>query len=214
MKAAAGSRYEENVFVNCPFDETYRSLFEAIVFCIYACGFRARCALELDDSAPVRIEKICRIIGECQHGVHDVSRVQLDAATTLPRFNMPFELGLFLGARQYGHGKQRHKRCLILDSEPYRYRSFLSDIAGQDIKSHSDHPQKAVRLTRDWLRNATDRDLPGGSAIWKDYLAFQSDLPGILHERRLSHHELIFIDLSQVMAVWLDERARRFELRE
>lgn len=142
MKAAAGSRYEENVFVNCPFDETYRSLFEAIVFCIYACGFRARCALELDDSAPVRIEKICRIIGECQHGVHDDSRVQLDAATTLPRFNMPFELGLFLAARQYGHGKQRHKRCLILDSEPYRYRSFLSDIAGQDIKSHSDPPQK------------------------------------------------------------------------
>jgi hypothetical protein len=34
------------VFLNCPFDDEYRSLFEAIVFTIHLCGFSCRCALE------------------------------------------------------------------------------------------------------------------------------------------------------------------------
>jgi hypothetical protein len=33
--------------------------------------------------------------------------VQLDAANRLPRFNMPLELGLFLGAQEYGSGAQK-----------------------------------------------------------------------------------------------------------
>jgi len=32
----------EDVFINCPFDERYRALFHALIFAIYACGFRAR----------------------------------------------------------------------------------------------------------------------------------------------------------------------------
>jgi hypothetical protein len=91
--------YDRSVFINCPFDDRYRPLFHAIIFAVHDCGFLARCALELEDSGEERIRKIKRIIRECQYGVHDISRVQLDSGTGLPRFNMPLELGLFLGAQ-------------------------------------------------------------------------------------------------------------------
>src|SRR5271165_5747846 len=46
------------------------------------------------------------------------------------------ELGLFVGFKYSGDARQQKKRLLILDKEPYRYQRFLSDIAGQDIRSH------------------------------------------------------------------------------
>jgi hypothetical protein len=94
--------YARAVFINCPLDEAYQPIFQALVFAIHDCGFTARCALEADNGGEVRIEKIARIIRSCQHGIHDVSRTEPDATNRLPRFNMPLELGLFLGARLFG----------------------------------------------------------------------------------------------------------------
>lgn len=88
--------YDDNVFLNVPFDNRYTELFRALVFTVQDCGFNARCALEADNSADVRVEKLYRIIGECRFGIHDISRTSLDRASGLPRFNMPLELGLFL----------------------------------------------------------------------------------------------------------------------
>ncbi len=130
-------RYGENVFINCPFDDQYGSLLSALVFSVHDCGFVARSALELDDSSEVRIDKIFRIIADCRFGVHDLSRTELDADSGLPRFNMPFELGLFLAAKKFGTGRQKQKRCLVLDHDRYRYQKFCSDISGQDISSHA-----------------------------------------------------------------------------
>jgi hypothetical protein len=82
-----------SVFLNCPFDEAYKPSFEALLFTIMASGYRARCALEDDDSGDIRFDKLCRFIEESDRSVHDLSRVEL-GANDLPRFNMPFELGL------------------------------------------------------------------------------------------------------------------------
>ena len=41
---------DRDIFINCPFDDEYRPLFQSLVFVIADCGFRARCALELVDS--------------------------------------------------------------------------------------------------------------------------------------------------------------------
>src|SRR3954453_10673051 len=123
--AKATSDYGQSVFVNCPFDGGYTPLFEAIVFTIFDCGFRARCALEIDDSGQIRIEKTFNIIAECRFGIHDLSRTEMDAATRLPRFNMPLELGIFLGARRYGTAPQKQKITLILDTQRYRYQAFI-----------------------------------------------------------------------------------------
>lgn len=61
---------------------------------------------------------------------------------------MPLELGIFLGAKQFGSSKQKRKKALILDREKYRYQGFCSDIGGQDVRAHGDDPEEAIRLVR------------------------------------------------------------------
>ena len=128
MKAS----YAASVFINCPFDDQYRPMLFAAVFAILDCGYQPRCAQEVEDGGDVRIEKIRRIIEACKFGIHDISRTELSEGNALPRFNMPFELGIFLGARYFGQGDQAKKFSLIVDRERFRYQQFLSDIAGQD----------------------------------------------------------------------------------
>jgi hypothetical protein len=105
----------------------------------------------MDNGAEVRIDKIVRIIGQCGHGIHDISRVEPDRGSGLPRMNMPFELGLFLGAQRYGNARQKEKTCIIFDRHPYRYQQFLSDIAGQDIRVHAGDPGEIIRVVRNAL---------------------------------------------------------------
>lgn len=133
--------YADSVFLNCPFDSDYIPIFDAVVFAIFSCGFIARSALEITDSSEVRIDKICRIISNSKLAVHDLCRTELDADSNLPRFNMPLELGIFLGAKKLGTKIQREKSCLMLDREAFRYQKFISDIAGQDIRAHSGQPE-------------------------------------------------------------------------
>jgi len=97
--------YGRSVFINCPFSADYQPLFRAILFAVYACSYRPRCALEISDSGQNRLEKIKNIIGQCKYGIHDISFMTLDKATGLPRFNMSFELGLFLAAKTFGTGR-------------------------------------------------------------------------------------------------------------
>lgn len=137
--------YDDFVFINCPFDDRYQELFRAIVFAVVDCGFSPRCALERSDSGETRIDKLFRIISECRYGIHDISATELDPVNRLPRFNMPLELGIFLGATRYGTTKQRRKSCLILDREQYRYQKFCSDIAGQDPKTHEGEPMARIK---------------------------------------------------------------------
>ena len=92
--------YEDSVFINCPFDRAYRPIFNALVFVVHECGYFARSALEIEDSGQVRIQKIQELILDCRLGIHDISRTEPEPETKLPRFNMPLELGLFLGANR------------------------------------------------------------------------------------------------------------------
>jgi hypothetical protein len=142
--------YEQSVFINCPFDNNYLPLFRALIFAVFECGLTPRCAQEVYDAGEVRIEKIARIIRDCRWGIHDISRTDLNASG-LPRFNMPLELGLFLGAKRFGTGPQKRKSCLVIDRDKYRYQEFISDIAGQDIAAHGNDPAQAIRAVRDWL---------------------------------------------------------------
>jgi hypothetical protein len=185
------------------------------VFAIHDCGFEARCALEAEDGGEVRIRKIKRIIHECRFGVHDISRVQLDPVNHLPRFNMPLELGLFLGAQEYGSGTQKQKRSLVLDSEPYRYQKFCSDIAGQDIRAHHDRPATAIAAIRAMLSTALDGKarLPGATTIHTRYTRFRADLPGICRQLHVKVAELQFMELRSFVMEWLAEHPLPSETR-
>jgi hypothetical protein len=200
--------YGENVFVNCPFDEQYRPIFHAVVFAIQDCGFRPRCALEASDAGQPRIQKIVGVIRDCRFGVHDISRTELDDSTELPRFNMPFELGLFLGARMYGGRQQKLKRCMILDCERYRFQRYISDIAGQDVFDHANLPDNAIVKVRDWLQGAAEgRRLPGGRAIARRYGDFSRELPEACAHRRVQVDELTFLDYTAAVDEWLRARS-------
>lgn len=115
------SDYQLSVFINCPFDRRYRKLFHAIVFTVHDCGYIARSAYEIAPTSPLRMIKIPQIIAECRLGIHDLSRTEVDRKTKLPHFNMPLELGIFLGAKQFGRGRQKTKIALVLDRLPLRY---------------------------------------------------------------------------------------------
>jgi hypothetical protein len=192
--------YSRQVFLNCPFDKDYRRLFEAMVFTVFA----IRCALEKVDSSETRIAKIERIIRESKFGIHDVSRVELDPENQLPRFNMPLELGLFLGAKFYGDKKQQSKECLILDTERYRYQKFISDLSGQDIKAHSNQEEKAVGAIRTWL-GATVRpnDFPGQTELSRLYARFRSELPELLEKLKRTEDEMAYPDFVDMCMAWL-----------
>jgi hypothetical protein len=174
------------------------------VFAIHDCGFIARSALEIEDSGQARVEKILNLIGDCRFGIHDISRAGLDRQTRLPRFNMPLELGFFLGAKRFGPAHQQDKRCLVLDRARYRYREFCSDIAGQDVREHADEPSQAIRATRDWLSTHRSEILiPGGKSIFERYERFRIQLPVQARALKLDHRELTFLDYRQLMIGWL-----------
>jgi hypothetical protein len=102
---------ERDVFINCPFSSDYDEHFQAITFTVQRSGFKPRCARESDDGGEVRIDKILRIIRESPYGIHDISKTEPDPVSGLPRFNMPFELGLYLGARTFGGPAQNARNC-------------------------------------------------------------------------------------------------------
>jgi hypothetical protein len=146
------------------------------------------------------------IIAACKYGVHDISRTELDKANSLPRFNMPLELGLDLGCRRFGIGKQRSKRLLVLDKNRYRYQKFISDIAGQDITPHSNSAKLIIRQVRDWLSlESKSVNIPGGSYIYSRYLAFHKSLPILCKNLKLNSTQLTFGDFSKIVRVWLEE---------
>lgn len=203
------SQYSSNVFINCPFDDEYLELRNALVFAIFDCGFVPRCALEEDDSGNVRFDKIQKLISETKFGVHDISRTELDGVTGLPRFNMPLELGVFIGAKRFGDGKHKNKNCLILDKERYRYQAFISDIAGYDIRCHNNNSNDLISCVRNWLNDASRRrTIPGGRAISRRFHAFESDLPRMCAEVPIEIDELTFNDYSQVISEWLKENSQ------
>jgi len=193
-----------DVFINCPFTADYQNHFQATVFTVVRSGFTPRCARESDDGGEVRFEKICRIISGCPYAVHDISKTEPDADSGLPRFNMPFELGLFLGAKRFGGRPHRQKKSLIFDRAPFRYQSFISDISGQDIHPHNGKVDQLIRELATWLRDqARDPKVPGGIAVADEYSKFKVDLPSIAGDMQLQLSELTFKDLVAVVARWI-----------
>ena len=198
--------YENSVFINCPFDPTYWPLFEAITFSVMQCGFVPRCALEVDDSSQVRIEKINSIIKGCRLAIHDISRTETDGTPPLPRFNMPLELGMFLGAKAFGGRDQKRKAAVILDTEQYRYQKYISDIAGQDIRAHGGDPARVIGHVRNFLAShvPTSSILPGPERVTELYQLFHDSLPTTCKLLHLDPtKQLMFGDLTKLIRGFL-----------
>lgn len=202
--------FEQNVFINCPFDDHYAPLFHAIVFIVHLVGFRARCSKEINAGRD-RLEKIIDIISNCKYGIHDISRIQRTGK--MPRFNMPFELGIDIGYQSGGDNKCRTKNLLILETHEYRYKQFISDLSGRDISAHNDRVSDAINIVRDWLDDAlrgTERHpLPSGELLYKEYRKFRRNLPEMCKESKLQVEHITFNDYSFVVAEFIGERTKK-----
>lgn len=201
--------YDRSVFINCPFDAPYWSLLEAITFTVFECGFVPRCSLETDDGSQVRIQKINGLIGNCRLAIHDISRTESDGVPPLPRFNMPLELGIFMGAKEFGNREQKRKAAVIMDAEPYRYQRFVSDIAGQDIRAHAGEVLGAITHVRNFLLSysPSSQALPGPERIAERYADFQEELPDLCSVLHVNPAKLTFLDLMRLIRAYNEREA-------
>ncbi len=144
-----------------------------------------------------------RIIGECRYGIHDISRTELDPVFNLPRFNMPFELGLFLAAKQFGGDDHSKKRVLVLDTESYRYQRFLSDLNGMDITAHNHDRYVLARAVRNWLANVSRRRLVSDLRIANLLGRFLAQLPNLAENQGYELAHLPYVDFEYLVTDWL-----------
>lgn len=165
--------FEKSVFVNCPFDEDFAPLLQAIAFCITDLGLYPRLAPENADNAANRLERIIEIIRGSKYGIHDLSRCKSNAPEEYARMNMPFELGLDHGCARFCDGRMREKAILILEKTRYDYQKSLSDISGWDIHEHGADHIKVVRVVSNWLIRQARVSPIGATKIQDDYIVFQ-----------------------------------------
>ena len=74
----------------------------------------ARLAIEDTGGAELRVDKITRLIREFCFSIHDISRVNVDAASPLPRFDMLFEAGVAFGACRFDRVSAERGRHFML----------------------------------------------------------------------------------------------------
>lgn len=165
--------FATSVFINCPFDEEYAPILQAVLFCVVRLGFVPRIATESADSGAVRLEKIATLVAESRFSIHDLSRCQSKTEGEFYRLNMPFELGLDYGCRRYGGDARSEKRILVLEEQRYRYQAALSDLSGCDIQTHDGKREVALRKVRNWLVSEAGAETIGAQRILNAYDAFQ-----------------------------------------
>lgn len=165
--------FERSVFINCPFDEQFAPILQAISFCVVYLGFFPRLAPENADNAAARLDRIVDLVQGSKYGIHDLSRCRCLYVGEYVRMNMAFELGVDHACRRFGAGRLAEKAVLILEETRYDYQKALSDISGWDIQPHDNNFEKAVLHVRNWLVAKAAARKVGASRIRGAYAAFQ-----------------------------------------
>lgn len=201
--------YEQNVFVNCPFDEEYLPLLRPLLFTILYVGLEPRIALERADSGELRLTKIVELIADSKYSIHDLSRSEAARAGEPYRLNMPFELGVDYGCRLFGRPKQREKVTLILEAKVHASKVAISDLAGVDIQCHQGDPYRVFRVVRNWLKSVSLPMAVGPAHIESAFTEFMTFDYEALTEQGFSQadiDELPIGELIQRIREWLGRR--------
>jgi len=141
----------KSVFINCPFDDDFEPLFEAIIFAIACCGFDPRSALDSGTVADSRLERITQALFSSKYSIHDLSRGKGEGDERLARFNMPLELGIAIARRYISLGEPDEHNWLLLVPQGHHYAKFISDLAGFDPKQHDGTVEAVVCAVVSWL---------------------------------------------------------------
>ena len=201
-------QFEKSVFINCPFDDDYRQMLLAIIFTTKYLGFLPKLSLLSSDSSTTRLSKIVELIEASKFGIHDLSRMIAKKKGEQARMNMPFELGVDYGCKQFKGGVCAKKKSLVLEEKAYRYQAALSDFSGSDIKHHSNDPMKAIKAVRDWF---VTEELGVGvspTKIWYDFNDFTADLEEKLFNEGHVAEDFDHVPIPEVMVYmdkWIEE---------
>jgi len=191
--------YNDSVFINCPFDDEYKPILWAIIYTVYRCGFYPMTALDEDDGTDYRLDKIVRMIKACRYGIHDLSRIEVNV-NGYPRFNMPFELGIFFGAKRLGDVEHRTKNALVLENVKYSAQQMISDLNGIDPRSHNNDPYAAMQKVREWLRTSSKRrTIPVYQTLRQQHNEFLQSLPALAEKVGCVPNELPYSDLVNII---------------
>ncbi len=188
--------FEKNVFINCPFDKEYRLLLRALIFTILYLDLEPQIAATVS-SGNIRIQEIKKLIRTSKYSIHDISRCEPLKLNELPRFNMPYEMGLDIGSCEFGSGKLKTKLCLVLEKEKYRYNAVISDISGQDIKDHDNDPKQLINKVREWFSLVLTEQIPPASKLWEHYLDCIANLNNSLTTNGFTWNEIENLSTSE-----------------
>jgi hypothetical protein len=200
--------FETNVFINCPFDDEFRTLLKPLLFSLLYFQLEPKIS-QTESSASIRINQIKQHIRNSKFSIHDLSRSKPMKKSELPRFNMPYELGLDIGCAEFGSAKYRNKKILILETTRYHYQKVLSDIAGQDIENHDNDPATLIRKVRNWFSTVdSSRDYPSANKVWIAYNQFYDDITRTLAIEGFTDNEIENMPISDFIKFsrdWIDD---------
>jgi hypothetical protein len=144
----------KSVFINCPFDDDYSVLFDAIVFASVCCGFLPRSALESGTVSEPRLTRVMHALSSCRYSIHDLSRCTGEGSDNFARFNMPLELGMAMALR-FMDPVSEHD-WLVLVPQGHAYHRFISDLAAYDPLTHDGSISSVVVAVMSWLATRKD----------------------------------------------------------
>jgi hypothetical protein len=187
--------FESNVYINCPFDKYYVPLLHPLIFTVLYLDLNPLVA-ETKSSGQVRVEQIKKLIRRSRFSIHDISRSEALQGKDLPRFNMPFEMGLDFGCQAFGKGKMVFKKSLVLEKTRYHYLRVVSDIGGQDIENHNDNPEELIRKVRNWFAAVKHQHGPSPTLIWEAYNNFLARMSEQLKKESFSKDDIESMPVS------------------
>lgn len=190
------------VFLNVPYDEEFSHLYIAYIVGLYQLGLVPHLASEIP-GGDRRLNRIIQLIQSCSYSIHDLSRVEVNAApSATPRFNMPLELGMTITWQLLNPDQHIWFVC---ESEPYRIQRSASDLNGTDAYIHDGTVEGIFRE----LRNAFSRDhSPSVPDMLTAYRVADSALSSFLERNgtRNPFDRSVFMDLcrlSSLLAAWI-----------
>ena len=189
------SVHPNSVFLNIPYDAAFERLYLAYIVGISAFRLIPHIALEIPDTTR-RLDRVQALLHQCRYSIHDLSKVQVSrTAPRIPRFNMPFELGLAVSWSAMNPG--RHS-WFVCDSERHRVLKSISDLAGTDINIHDGQVRGVMReLCNMFARHAVRPDV---TDLMKRYRELRLALPQIQRQAgsRTLYEPRVFKDICYV----------------
>jgi hypothetical protein len=150
IKPTWAAERDFGVFINCPFDKSYRKKLDAIVFTSVQAGFVPWMAGSTGDVAVSRVERIFEGLQACRYSVHDLTRYRGAGPGNLSRFNMPLELGMAMAVRQTRAEDDRHD-WMFMVPVGHIYQRYISDLSGFDPRTHNGTAEGVALAVFFWL---------------------------------------------------------------